>query len=260
VHAFPVRYAAFCAEGRVVTTAEDNRLGEGEACVWDAATRNPVFRRPTAQKVQGVAPNDRRIRRAWFSRDGRHVLAVNGSGIAQVWDTTTGKPVTDALEHKSAVNGASFSPDGNRLLTDTFVPEHSAQLWEAGGMPSSELYRRLRPDNTATVWELPAGKRVTSIGEPGAATAFRYVSFDSGGSRLILIRDGAAELRDAVTGQLVRSFRKPGTAVTRAALRRSNPGNDERRPNLPALECGQRRHHLNADAIPILHAELATVV
>jgi eukaryotic-like serine/threonine-protein kinase len=218
VHAFPVRYAAFSTEGRVVTTTEDNVLGQGEACVWNTATRNLVFRRATTQKVAGVTPTDRGIRRAWFSADGRYALVLNGSGLAQVWDTTKSEPVTDILEHKSTVNGASFSPDASRLLTDTFVPEHSLRLWEAAGMPLKELYRRLRPDNTATLWELPAGTRAASIGEPGAATVFRNASFSPDGKLLILIRDGAAEMRDAATGQLIRSFRKPGTAVTRAAL------------------------------------------
>jgi WD40 repeat protein/Flp pilus assembly protein TadD len=218
VHSFPVRHAAFTTEGRVVTSAEDNRQGKGEACVWDAATQQTLYRLPTVQQVQGVAPGDRNTRRAWFSPDGHWLLAVTGSGVAQVWDTTTQKPVTGPLEHKSNVNGASFAPDGRRLLTNTYVPEHSARLWETGGNPLEDLYRRLRPDNTATLWELPAGKRLAAIGTPGAATAFRYASFAADGSRLVLLRDGAAELRDAATGELVRSFRKPGTTVGRAAL------------------------------------------
>jgi WD40 repeat protein/tRNA A-37 threonylcarbamoyl transferase component Bud32 len=218
VHPFPVRYAAFAEKGRVVTTAEDNSRGEGEACVWDAAIRKPVFRRRTAQKVQGVAPGDLGIRRAWFSADGHFVLLLNQSGVSQVWDTATGQPVTGLLEHKSSVNAASFSFDGLRLLTNTFVPEYSARLWETSGNRLDELYRRLRPDNTATIWELPSGKRAVSIGEPGGATAFRHASFSRDGDRLILLRDGATEIRQAATGQLVRSFRKPGTTVGRAAL------------------------------------------
>src|SRR6185369_4192633 len=60
VHDFPLRTAAFAADDRIVTTGDDNTRGEGEACVWDA-DRNLVFRRATAQKVQGVTHNDRGI-------------------------------------------------------------------------------------------------------------------------------------------------------------------------------------------------------
>jgi WD40 repeat protein len=218
VHEFPVRSAAFIAAERVATTGEDNSRGEGEACVWDARKRMPLFRRATAQKVQGVTPRDRGVRRAWFSSDGRYLLVLTGNGAGQVWDTRTGGPVTGVLQHNSSVLGASFSRDGSLLLTHTFAPERSIDLWEAGGRPLGELYRQLRPDNTATLWALPAGKRVASVGEPGAVTAFRHASFALSANRLIFIRDGAAELRDVKTGELVRSFRKSGTRVTHAAL------------------------------------------
>jgi WD40 repeat protein/Flp pilus assembly protein TadD len=237
IHAAPVRYAAFNADGQVVTAAEDNTLGEGEACVWDATTGNLVFQRPTAQLVRGGTLADRGVRRAWFSPDGRYLLALNRSGAGQVWDTATGQAVTGILElGATTINRASFSPDGRRLLTDTFLPEHSARLWEVAGKPLGELYRLLRPDNTATVWELPAGKRVASVGEPGSATAFRYASFGPDGGPLIFIHDGAAELRDAATGQVVLSFRKPGTAITGAALspdgRTLATGSDDRTAQL----------------------------
>jgi WD40 repeat protein len=140
VHAFPVRYAAFTPEGRVITTAEDNSRDQGQACVWDAATAKQVFRRATIQKVQGVAPGDRGIRRAWFSPDGHYVLVLTANGVSQVWDTATGQALTGLLEHRSSVNGASFSPDGRRLLTNTFVPEYSARLWETAGNPLADLF------------------------------------------------------------------------------------------------------------------------
>jgi WD40 repeat protein/serine/threonine protein kinase len=218
VHRFPVRYAALNDKGRVVTATEDNVRGEGEACVWDAATGNLVFQRATAQKVQGVTPTDRGVGRAWFGFNGDYLLALSGIGTAQVWDTATGKPVTGVLEHRSSVNAASFSPDGRRLLTNTFLPDHTVRLWEAGGRPLAELYRRLRPDNTAAVWEVATGKKLVAVGEPGSAVGFRYMVFSLNGSQLIAISEGAAEIRDAATGQVVRRFRKAGTALTCAAL------------------------------------------
>src|SRR5262249_40991095 len=81
-----------------------------------------------------------------------------------------------------------------------------------------DLYRRLKPDNTATVWDVATGKRISSIGESGSALAFQHATFSPDGSKLILIRDGAAELYEADAGQQMRSFRKPSTAVWRVPL------------------------------------------
>src|SRR5262249_1101679 len=142
-------------------------------------------------------PNDRGNRRAWVSDDGHYLLGLSGSGVAQVWDTITRQPVTGLLEHKSGVNGASFSADGRRLLTNTFLSENSMGLWETSGKPLHELYHRARPDNTASVWHLPGGKLAFAMGEPGAATPLRHVSFSPDANRLILLREGAAEIRDA---------------------------------------------------------------
>jgi WD40 repeat protein len=218
VHSSPVRSAAFAVDGRVVTTSEDHTRGEGEACVWDAATGKLLFQRATAQVVPGVSPSDRGVHRAWFSPDGRTLLTLNQKGGCQVWDTVAGGPLTEILEHKSAITGASFNADASRLLTQTFLPENTIRLWESAGKPLSELFHFVQPDNTATVWEIPAGKRLASVGEPGSAVAFRHASFGWEGTQPIFLRDGAAEICDAATGQVIRAFRKPGTTITRAAL------------------------------------------
>jgi tetratricopeptide (TPR) repeat protein len=47
---------------------------------------------------------------------------------------------------------------------------------------------------------------------------FRHASFAASDKRLLILRDGAAELRDLPTAALVRSFRKSGTNITQAAL------------------------------------------
>jgi WD40 repeat protein/Flp pilus assembly protein TadD len=217
VHAHPVRYAAFGADcQRVLTVAEDAARGVGEACVWHAASGELAFRRATAQQLPAVTSRDRALPRAWFSPDGQLLLTLNQTGTAQVWDTSTGHAVTGPLAHKSGVTGAAFSPDGRYLLTHTFLPDHTARLWEAAGKPLDDLFRQLRPDNTVSVWTLPGGKLVGSVGEPGAMTANRHAAFCPGG--LLLVSDGAASVRDVASGRPLRHFQKPGTAVVRAAF------------------------------------------
>src|SRR5262249_48181447 len=146
------------------------------------------------------------------------------------------KPVLDAIRYKSTISEASFSADGTRLVTATFLHANTVRLWEAGGRQAAELVHLLKPENTATVWQLPEGKRITSVGESGAPTLFRHASLGHDGARLLLIQDGAAQIRDADTGQLIRSVHKPGTAVIGCALSPKNrilvTANDDRTAQL----------------------------
>lgn len=221
VHAHQVVYAAFAADGRVVTTGEHNQGGVGEACVWDAVAGKLLSRRTTAQRIMGVPDTDRTVRRAWFSPDGRWLLAVDRAGAAQVWDVAAGQSATDILEHASAVTGVSFSADGRHVLTETFLPSFTLRALVASGESPDALSRLiglLRPANTITVWEVPGGKRVASVGpwSDAASISFRHASFSP--EALLLVSDGEARLWDVAEGRIVRRFRKSGAGVDRAAL------------------------------------------
>ena len=56
--------------------------------------------------------------RVGWSGDSRRVLVV-GILSAQVWDATTGAPITPELTHTSEIAGATFTADGRELLTVT---------------------------------------------------------------------------------------------------------------------------------------------
>src|SRR6185369_17933166 len=92
-----------------------------------------LFRHATAQIIPGVPDTDPTVRRAWFSPDGRWLIAVGRAGDAQVWDVGTGKPVTDMLKLGSAVTGVSFSADGHHVLTETFLPAFTVRALLASG-------------------------------------------------------------------------------------------------------------------------------
>ncbi|MCI0743225.1 MAG: protein kinase [Gemmataceae bacterium] len=222
VHTHKLFYAALTTDGRVVTTGENNSRGEGEASVWDAAGKL-LFRRATAQRVKGVPEADDTVRRAWFSPDGRWLLAVDRAGAAQVWDVAAQKPMTQILELGSGVTGVSFSADGRYVLTETFLPELTVRALGATGEPPHALVRHLRliqAASTVNVWEVNGGKLVATVGpwKELASLSFRHASFSPDGQHLLLVCDGEARLWDIDEGRTVRSFRKPGAAVRRAAL------------------------------------------
>lgn len=223
IHALRVDFAAFNADGRVITTGENYAAGEGEACVWDEAG-TLLFRRTTSQYV--MAPEaDRTVRRAWFSPDGRLLLAMEGVGKAKIWDVRAGEPTGGLLEHKSAVTGAAFSADGRHLLTETFVPAFSVRALDIAGQPADALMQYIKvlnPEKTVTVWETAAPqKKVASIGPwtDSDAASFRRATFTAspkGGN--LLICDKLTRLWDIDQAREIRPFRKPGAAAVAATL------------------------------------------
>ena len=105
--------------------------GEGLARLYDTASGQPI----------GVPMHHRwpRIRAVAFSPDGRriatasHDRASNEGGsvgtTCQVWDASTGRPVSPQLPHGNWVSALAFTPDGKSLVTGSYDPE--VLIWDA---------------------------------------------------------------------------------------------------------------------------------
>jgi WD40 repeat protein/serine/threonine protein kinase len=115
-----------------------------EARVWDVVRREPVT---------PLLRHDARVNCAVFSRDGRRVGTASEDGTARVWDATTGEPITPPLHHgpsgenvsfsvldRSDVPQASFTPDGQSLVT---IGRKGVQLWDlrTHEWPAEDLVR-----------------------------------------------------------------------------------------------------------------------
>ncbi|MEK7424720.1 MAG: serine/threonine protein kinase, partial [Actinomycetota bacterium] len=159
-----------------------------------------------------------------FSADGRRLFAGGGwrgeSGIAQLWDLETHKPIGAALPVDSQVFAVAMSPDGRTLLTGNY--NHRAQLWEADtGRPSGQpldhteavLLSAFSPDGTTMMtatygdgtplfWDVATRQRLDRRLDHGADVRSAVWSRDG---RLILTggSDGAAKLWHAGTGRHV---------------------------------------------------------
>jgi dipeptidyl aminopeptidase/acylaminoacyl peptidase len=111
-----VNSASFSPDGEwVVTASADNT-----ALVWDLSGRAPVSTL--------LAGHTDLINSALFSPDGKRVVTASDDGTARVWDLSRRTPVSGGnvewtapsrvlAGHTDAVNSASFSADGKRVVT-----------------------------------------------------------------------------------------------------------------------------------------------
>jgi WD40 repeat protein len=62
------------------------------------------------------------------------------SGEAKLWDAWSGAELLTLRAHANAVNSASFSPDGSRIVT--CGGDGTAKVWDAGPFQPRELAER----------------------------------------------------------------------------------------------------------------------
>jgi WD40 repeat protein len=204
-HQGKVYRAAFSPDGRRILTASS----DGKMRIWDAATGRPVTP-PVSYEIQWqdeagqpLVRQQRPLRIAAFSPDGRHVLTLPSGGIswARVWVAATGQPVMPLPDHTQQITHAEFSPDGRWVLTASF-------------------------DKTARVWDTATGKPVSP--PLRHQTGVSYAAFSPDGRRVLTVshgfntpqKKGWEEVRvwDAATWQTVPPSLKQQGKVTHAAF------------------------------------------
>ena len=142
-------------------------------------------------RLASVLRQSPRLVHAWFhegpvthaglSRDGRRAVTVGADGIAQVWETETGRQLR-SLSVGDPLTWAAFSPDGRQIVTATGHPR--------GGLGRGE----------ARVWEVESGRPISPPLKHRIDLSCAAFSPDG---RLILTADqgGTARIWDVATWQ-----------------------------------------------------------
>jgi len=235
-----IRSAVFSPDGRRIATASDF----GEPKVYDAATGQPLL------SLYG------HILSGWsiaFSPDGARLATGGQKGPTIIWDAATGQELLSlpgtvqfdfeiftlsssgqGAPNNEKVAGVAYSPDGTRLLTNSY--NDVAHVWEAStGKPLLSLAghadvveavayspdgKRLATasrDGTARVWDAATGQPLFILA--GHTTSVVSVAFSPDSSRIATgSMDNTAKLWDANTGQLLQNLPGHTAGVTSVAF------------------------------------------
>jgi WD40 repeat protein len=166
-----------------------------------------------------VLPHDDALLGAVTSDDGRVILTVTRSGIAQIWDGRTGRRRGEPLRHEGFIVDAAISPAGDRVVTTDL--QGGARLWGvASGQTIGKPIRHedlitwvgftadnLRivtasRDRTARLWDAASGLPIGKPMEHDDRVEWAALSRD--GRRLVTDSEGGtARLWDARNGRPV---------------------------------------------------------
>ena len=182
-----VKYVAFNADGRRLLVNGCDQA----ARVWDMATSDlPGPSRP-------IFENEHRI----VSPDGRYLLRLGESNIVWITDAQTDQNLA-ALPHANAVGYASFSRDGQTVITVCAEENAVSSMW-------SDIF----------LWEAPTGRRLNTVSMAHKTSVVFYVAFSPDNRRLLTCSlDFSARLWDARTGQALGAELQHGGRVTWGAF------------------------------------------
>lgn len=171
-----------------------------------------------------------------FSPDGRHVVSGGVELFTRLWNRTNAQPHIVLPGHGAGTQAATFSPDGNYILTTFGAPVYSAQLWNPqSGLVEREFFGHTgwlltavfspdgqrvatgAQDGTARLWDVPTGALLRTFNSPGSL--IRSVAVSSDGMHLASGDSGGlVRLWNVANGQQLRTFELNAGAVTSLAF------------------------------------------
>lgn len=203
-----------------ILTGHPNNLARVKE--YENGTNLRVFGGHTTSTTMGVG----------FSPDGRYVVSGGIEVFTRLWNRTNTAPHTVVPGHGAGTQTATFSPDGNYVLTTFGAPIYSARLsnpqsglvereffghtsWllTAVFSPDGQRVATGAQDGTAKLWDVATGAHIRTFSSPG--TLIRSVAVSSNGFYLASGDSGGiVRLWNATNGQLLRTLELNAGAVT----------------------------------------------
>jgi eukaryotic-like serine/threonine-protein kinase len=169
-----------------------------------------------AASLRAILEHQARVTQAIFRAGGRSVLTGSEDGVAQIWDTLTGRPIGPPLRHGDQVLSVASSPDERLILTGG--SDGKVRFWDAATgrpvgptlphgdavlsvafSPDGRLVLTLGRDCKLRLWDTASGR---PVGQPMRHAGIDDINMSFDGRFLLSgERDGAVRLWDVATGQ-----------------------------------------------------------
>lgn len=163
---------------------------------------------------------------AAFSPDGMHVVTASEDDTARVWDTVTGRELTQLEQHDGSLNiDAIRQARRTRVRFDNQTEERKLlELFGHHSDVSSAVFSHdgtrvvtASQDCTARIWDATTGRELSQLsGHDGPVSS---AVFNNDGTRVVTAsRDGTARVWDATSGAALAKLEGHRNAVESAAF------------------------------------------
>jgi WD40 repeat protein/serine/threonine protein kinase len=157
---------AFSPDGELLAT----HSLEGVSRLWETATGKPAgpALRNNGTLDQSSAREYASVNFRWsaaFSPNGKLLATASVGGAVGLWETETGRPYGQPIQHECEVWTVAFSPDGKLLASG--AEDGAVRLWEvASGQPHGSVLQHNNPVRKVTF--SPDGTLVATMTRGGA--------------------------------------------------------------------------------------------
>lgn len=206
VHAGPIHAIAISPDGKTLALGQR----EGGTRLYDMDTAKALFHLELPGETQSCVA---------FSPDGKTV-ATGDQKTIHLWDAGTGKKLRELAGHTETINAVAFSADGKSLASGSY--DQTVRLWDVTAGKERLLLKvndgavlavAFSPDGKTlatgswargrvSLWDAETGKRSWDSDSGNHAFA---VAFSPDGKTLAASDSDRVHLRDAATGQTIRT-------------------------------------------------------
>jgi WD40 repeat protein len=154
---------------------------------------------------------------ARFTGDGVGIVTMEDGGAVQIWDVTTGAPLTRFTKHEAAVLGAVFSPSADVMVT--FSRDGVARVWNLRAArlprvlplaaplttlavsPDGQQIFTASEDNLGQLWNADGSRSVKACSH--GSQWIQHATFSADSRRLLTVSRDAVHLWNCADGQRI---------------------------------------------------------
>ncbi len=171
--AAPITALAFSPDGKQVAVAAGGRV--------------ELRRSPNGRARKALAGLPGKVNAVHFSPDGQQLVTAGGipglNGVAQLWETRSGKRVREFGGHRDTLFDAELSPDGKVLATAGYdrtirlwqvadgkllrtISVHNGAIFNLAFDPTGTVLASASADQTVKLWRVSDGLRLDTLNQP----------------------------------------------------------------------------------------------